>query len=263
MPYLRPLPAPLRPRWRRAAAALLLCAALPALGASLRLCVDEQLHPPYLLASGGGAVPQLLAMAAARAGLTISLHRAPIQRCLVEIRNGLADGYPVGSSLPALVAEFAYPLAKGQVDPARATMRARMAVFRRSGDSADWDGKQFLNLRAPVLAPSNLMLVREGVRALKAPLDDSAGSMALNFHKLLAGRGDLVIGFENDGAQLLRLHAFSGRIEALALPFNDAYYYLAVSQAYYTTHRAQMEALWDAIGHGRNAPAYLDALRAP
>lgn len=232
------------------------CAAAAAEPKPLALCIDEQPHPPYILANAQGMAPLLIRMAAVQAGLAVEFHTAPLLRCLEQVKLGVSHGYPAGSVMAAQSLGFVVPRLAGKPDPARATLTARMTIFRRKGETIGWDGRGFQNLRQPVLIPTGSVMMRERLGRLNVAVDDQAKLVEQNFLKLLAGRGDLVIGFENDGMALLEQARFADKIEALPLPFTEEHYYLMVSEAYYLANREQIEALWSAIARVRNSPAY-------
>ncbi|MES2257383.1 MAG: hypothetical protein V4724_02635 [Pseudomonadota bacterium] len=228
----------------------------------LSLCIDEQPHPPYILADGGGSVPTLVRMAAQQVGAKVEFHRAPLRRCVDEIRTGVAHGYPAASSPLAMTAEFAYPRTdSGRLDPSRATATARLAVFRRKDGAVSWDGTRFKFVKLPVLISTGSVALQAKVHAMNLAVDDQGKNLELNFAKLLAGRGDVVIGFENDGKVLLADPRFAGHIEALPALFMEEHYYLMVSKAYYAVHLDAVEALWTVIGQVRQSAAYAAAIK--
>lgn len=224
--------------------------------APLRLCMDEQAHPPYILADGGGTVPLLMRMAAERVGMQVEISRAPLKRCLEEIRLGLVQGYPSAGVSPETAQMYAYPHADGKPDAARATVHARQMVFRRKGGAVNWDGERFSFLAQAVLHPSGSVAIHHKLDRMKVAVDEQAKSMEQNFAKLVAGRGDAVVGLENDGLALLAQPRFAGRIEMLPAPFMQQDYYLMLSKEYYAANSAAVEALWTAIGKARNSAEY-------
>lgn len=243
--------------------ALLGSAAAVSQSKPLSICMDELSHPPHLLPNGEGLTPLLIRTAAAQVGVQVEFHRAPLLRCLEEVRIGVAHGYPSGSVMAAQASGFMLPRTAGRPDTARATLTARMTVFRRKGTAVEWNGRNFQNLRQPVLIPSGSLMMRERLGRMNVAVDDQAKQVEQNFLKLLAGRGDLVISFENDGLALLEQPRYGDAIEALPQPFTEQHYYLLLSEAYYTANREQMEALWTAIGRVRNSPAYRAAAGEP
>jgi len=231
---------------------LLLAASLLApawcLGQEMRLCVDRYPHLPFLSRAGGGTVGTLVHAAAQRSGVTIRLHAAPVARCRVEIERGLADAYPMAPYMAELASIAAYPMHAGQPDRTRSVMVARMMLFRPAGSNVAWDGKQITGLRSKVLVGFSSPLLTQTLTAQHVPIDQQGRSMAINFAKLLAGRGDAVGGFESEGRALMAQPAFAGKIEMLPLPLVEATYYMVVSKPYYARNSAAVERMWQQIG---------------
>lgn len=244
--------------------AALPCAAQPGALAqpgppAMVICMEEQPHPPHLLADGGGTVPLLVQMAAQRAGVAIRLYRAPSRRCLAEMRSGLVHAYAAAAPGTTVTSEFALPMAGDAPDPARAVTTLRQVVYRRTGSAANWDGTRFSGLLKPVLCGASFLATADRLRQLGATYDNNAGGEQQNLEKLLVGRGDAMIGIDTDVAPLLRLPRYAGAIEALPVPFSESQHYLIVAPAYYQANRAAVEALWHAIGVVRVSAPYVSA----
>lgn len=260
---------PSLPRACLALTAAVMCATVPAGAAvvapdgvlELRLCIEENPFPPLIYADRDGAIPILVRMAAQEAGLRVRFHRAPYLRCLAEVRAGQADGYP--STTPAIDGADAYvfPGHPGPPDPARATVTARVLVYRRVGAPVGWDGKVFSGLARPVLHDRSGLLVAQRLHALGVAADSSAKNAEANLSKLLAGRGDAVVTFETAATRLLSAPQFAGKVEALPQPFFVEDYYLGIAPAVHARHRERIEALWQAIARLRHAKEYAAAVQ--
>jgi hypothetical protein len=235
------------PALRLLLAAVLCCPAL-ASAAKLRLCVDVHPHPPYITPDGGGSAGRMIAMAAREAGFQLEIYNASIARCRAEIALNMAHAFPTTPYIPELQQIVDFPMRDGAADPARATMHARILLYRRTGTAITWDGVRLGGLARPVLVPTGSMLIPPFLKALGAPMDQNGQSMAINFVKLMAGRSDSLAGLEEEGERLLRDPRFAGKIEALPLPLFEQTYYLAVAKAYRADHGPEVEAMWDAIG---------------
>ncbi len=240
-------------------AALLLPAHAQAL--KLRLCVDARPHPPFLTPDGGGSVGALVKLAAAEAGVELELYHAPVTRCREEIRANLADGYPSASYTPTWQALLDYPMKKGRPDPSRAVLFVRVLAYQRSGGNVGWDGKHFSRLSTPVLVSYGSVMIGDRLGAIQQPSDATGKNLAVNFTKLAAGRGDVALGWENDGLALLDKPEFAGKVEPLALPFAEEMFYLGLSKRFVQANPAVAEQLWAAIGRIKNSPAALDAAK--
>jgi len=224
------------------------CSPALAAGARLRMCVDSHPHPPFIMPDGGGSAGRLIAAAARQAGFELEIYQASIARCRAEIGLNLAHGYPTTPYLAELLPIVDFPMRGGAPDPARATMRSRIMLFRRSGAGVTWDGVRLGGLARPVLVPSGSLMIPPFLKALGAPMDVSGQSMAINFVKLMAGRSDSLAGLEDEGERLLRDPRFAGKIEVLPLPLFEQTYYFAISRDFRARHGPAVEAMWDAIG---------------
>jgi polar amino acid transport system substrate-binding protein len=241
-------------------AALLLPA--PAHALKLRLCVDARPHPPFLTPDGGGSVGALVRLAAAEAGVQLELYHAPVTRCREEIRANLADGYPSASYTPTWQTLLDYPMKKGRPDPARAVLFVRVLAYQRSGGNVGWDGKHFSRLSTPVLVSYGSVMIGDRLGAIQQPSDTTGKNLAVNFTKLAAGRGDVALGWENDGLALLDKPEFAGKVEPLAPPFAEEMFYLGLSKRFVLANPAAAEQLWAAIGRIKNSQAALDAAKS-
>lgn len=225
------------------------------------LCIEENPYPPLIYADRDGAIPILLHMAAREAGVRLRFHRAPYLRCLAEVRSGQADGYPSTAYGIEGADAYVFPGHPGAPDPARATVTTRQMVYRRSGEPVAWDGKAFGGLRRPVLHDRSGLLVAKKLKALGVAADSSAKNAEANLAKLLAGRGDALVGFEVAVAPLLAQPRFAGKVEALPAPFFVEDYYLGVGPAVYARFRDKVEAMWQAIARLKASPEYAAAVR--
>ncbi len=245
-------------------AALVLAAAGCAHGAEtpLRLCVDVRPHPPYVLLDREGTAQVLVRMAAARAGMQVEYYHAPAARCAQEVRLNLAQGYPAAGYSDRLSAICTFPMDGKDPDPQRATVVVRMALYRRLGAAADWDGKRLLHTNGRVLSSHGAVLMQERLRALGVDTDDGGADLEVNFAKLLARRGDLALGYENDGQALMARAPFAGKIEALPVLFAEERHYLCLSHQFRNANPERAAALWDAIPKVAASPEYRAAVKA-
>lgn len=242
-----------------------LCAALllplQANAVKLRLCVDARPHPPSLTPDGGGTVGLLLRQAAAEAGVELELYSAPVTRCRWEIRANLADGYPSASYTPGWQALLDYPMKKGRPDPARAVLSVRVLAFQRKGGGVGWDGRRFAGLGGPVLVSYGSVMIGDRLAALRQASDAAGKDLGINFLKLLAGRGDVALGWEQDGLALMNKPEFAGKVEALPRPFAEERFYLGLAKRFCQANPEAAEKLWAAIGRIGNAPPALTPAR--
>ena len=231
---------------------ILLCCALAghaaAATAPLRICVDDQPHPPYVFPDHDGSLQQQLRTAAAQVGRTVRFLPAPILRCREMARIGTIDGHLAMAYISANLPLYAFPYKHGVIDTERAVVSTRTMVFRASGSTVHWDGKRFNGLGTPVLIPRGVLLLQERLDAMDQAFDAGGRALDANFDKLLAGRAALAIGYEQDGQDLLRTARYAGKIDTLPIPFTEEYSFLALSQPYYQANKDEAERLWTALG---------------
>lgn len=231
--------------------ALLLAALfLPGLAqaAKLRVCVDAVPHPPLMYPDGSGTVGRVIAEAAREAGFVLEYYAAPLARCRAEAERDVVQAFPMTPYLPELLPYVAFPQRLGAVDPQRASVVARVALFRRVGSRATWNGRRIADSPSPVLVAAGTLAISDALRRIGARADQNARSLEVNFARMLAGRGDLAAGFSEEGERLLMLPAFAGRIEELPLPLFEQPYYFAVSKGFYAQHGPAVERMWNALG---------------
>jgi polar amino acid transport system substrate-binding protein len=237
-------------------AVLWLSAGMPASAVDVRICADQDSHLPFITPAGGGLAGKLIEQAASEVGVRVIYHGAPLVRCREELRAGLADAFPTAPATPALQPFMAFPTNAERADSERAVVQTKALVYRRVGSAVTWDGHAFGQLSRPALIPSGAVLLIDRLKSMAVTADDGAKTLEANFGKLLAGRGDVVIGSEFTGASLLAQERYASRIEALPLPFSDEAYYLAFAHDYYKRNEAQVQRLWEAIARIKRTAAY-------
>ncbi len=228
---------------------------------SMRLCLDEKSHLPFVTPTSEGVIDILIRDAAKEAGIVLEPHAAPLTRCREEIRADAADAFPVAPYTASLTGFMVFPMNAGNPDPSRASMFARASVFRRVGSRVNWDGTRFTGLDTPVLIPFGAAMLADRVNGLRLAMDDKGKSLGANFSKLLAGRADVAIGSEVSGMVLLADPQFAGKIEALPIAFSDEPYFLGVSKRYYDANTQAVERMWANIARIRKTAAYAEQMR--
>nr|WP_316639542.1 hypothetical protein [uncultured Roseateles sp.] len=222
--------------------------------ATLRLCTADVPFYPYTMPDGSGLSQQLVGMALRGLPLQLQNHRAPRARCLQDSRSGQADAL-IGVFSAERLQWLSYPMKGSQPDAAAGLAQLRFMVYRRSGATADWDGKRFYQLDHGAIGVQfgfsyGLELARLGV-----PLDDKAPSAEQVLRKLDRGRIPLAI-LQEEQAQALIDTAFAGRIETLPHPFMQQTLYLIVTREFQARNPALVAQLWAAIASLRNSPEY-------
>ena len=228
-------------------ASLLLCPGL-VIAAKLRVCTDVHPHAPYLMPDGSGSAGRLVTAGAHAAGFDLEFYAVPLARCRAEAEVNVVHGFPMAPYIPDMLPYARYPMRNGKPDAARATMRARIMLYQRSGGPVTWDGRQVRGLKRPVLVPSGSLAMIDVLRKLGAPMDEQGRSLHANLSKLMAGRGDAAVGVWDEGVHLLTLPEFAGKVEMLPIPMFEQPYFLAVTKAYYAQHGPKVEVMWNTIG---------------
>jgi polar amino acid transport system substrate-binding protein len=232
----------------------LLCPGL-ALAAKLRVCTDVHPHPPFLMPDGSGSAGRLVALGAREAGFDLEFYAVPLARCRAEAEVNVVHGFPMTPYIPNVLPYARYPMRNGQPDVNRATMRARIMLYQRSGGPVTWNGRKVQGLVRPVLVPSGSLAMIDVLRKIGAPMDEQGRSLQANLSKLVAGRGDAAVGVWDEGVHLLTLPEFAGKIEMLPLPVHEQAYFLVVTKAFYAEHGPAVEEMWDVIGREGQTPA--------
>ncbi|MDE2427301.1 MAG: hypothetical protein KGM99_01140 [Burkholderiales bacterium] len=228
----------------------------------IRVCVGLQASPPFLFPNKAGTIQVLISQAADQLGMKVKFEPMPLPKCVEELKAGTiqasaAMGFTANNQTIAV-----FPLKKnGDADPARAVGSARSMIYRAKGNKASWDGTHFSDVKQAVLFPTGNSVFTEKMKALKTPYNDQTATFPRNLSKMLAGQGDLVIGFEHEGKLRLEEPEFSGKIEVLPTPFTEAHYYMTFSKKFYAANEAQVENLWNALPKLKTSPEYLAAIK--
>jgi polar amino acid transport system substrate-binding protein len=222
--------------------------------AKLRVCTDVHPHAPYLMPDGSGSVGRLVAAGAMVAGFELEFYAAPLARCRAEAEINVVHGFAMTPYLPDVLPYARYPMRHGVPDATRATMRARIMLYQRTGGPVTWNGRQVGGLVRPVLVPSGSLAMIEVLRKIGAPMDEQGRSLHTNLSKLLAGRGDAAVGVWDEGQHLLSLPEFAGKIEMLPMPVFEQAYFLVVTKAFYADNGPAVEAMWNTIGRLNQTP---------
>ncbi len=221
----------------------------------VRVCISDIPYPPFLFPDRDGSIQWLLKKAAARAGVSIELPVMPIKRCMAEMVSGRIAARVAGDT-PVTRASLSFPSKAGAPDADLSLGYAREMAFRLKDGTVDWDGHSFVRLNGTVLMQPGFSYTEELMQRLHVNVDIGGKTLDANLGKLLAGRGDIAIGFEFYAPFVLARPEFTGKIEMLPIPVHEATYYLTFAPDYYKRHRADVERLWTAAAEIRRTPAY-------
>lgn len=223
----------------------------------LRVCAGDQPHHPYVLPPPAppGTVQILVDMTAQAAGVRLRVEYRPWRRCQEEVRAGRQDALLSAAALPYNFALARFPMRNGKVDTRRAVGAAVVRAARRASSTVNWDGKRFSGLQQPVAISTSYVLLRDIVQRSGTSVDDGGKTLDENLGKLVAGRVDLVLDYENDLQAAIARH-FSRQVVMLPTPISQDFYYLAFSRQFYATHGALAERFWDELARQLESPAY-------
>ncbi|MES2264253.1 MAG: hypothetical protein V4724_37570 [Pseudomonadota bacterium] len=234
---------------------------MPLQALTLRLCVEETAHPPYITPDGYGDVGLLIRKAAKEAGIGLEFRAVPLLRCREEVRFNRADGYPLTPYTPSLTSFVAFPMNGNEADLSYAVATWRILVYRRAGTQVKWDGSRFTSLTTSVLVPTGSTVLVDRLTALGVAVEQSGKTLEMNFLKLLAGRADVVIDTESKGSALMTQTRFQQGVEVLPQPFAHVPVYLGLSRQFFEHNTRASERLWSAIARIRQTPAYQNEIR--
>ena len=243
---------------RRIIAVLAASAAQACLAVTVKVCIPSNPFPPLTFADHEGQGQWLVRKAIELQGGTVSYEAVPWPRCLKGAMSGEYD-----AAMPPTAARadsVALPMRdEATVDEGKALGDANMVVVRRVGSGPYWDGKRFSGLTGPVMFNRGIITVRDKLATLGVPGDEGAQPNEAMLHKLLRGRGELVI--MNGSAALVELTGskYAGKLEILPEPFIALTGYLGFNKAYYAANRAFVEAVWSSIARLRNSTEFRNA----
>ncbi|USX27689.1 hypothetical protein NHH73_05125 [Oxalobacteraceae bacterium OTU3CINTB1] len=233
---------------------LMLAVSVRAAPLDLTVCVFDQPFSPMTFPDGCGQSLELLRRASALQPVAVRQLVAPRSQCMNRLRNGQVNAM-LAAFTPERTAYGAYPMKGAQPDPGRGVGELNFSVFRRQGDTVDWDGQRFIGLgRQPVGAQPDLLHMPM-LREMDVVIDDSGSSVDQVFAKLAGKRVAAVVTERDEGGELMA-RKYRGQIEMLPAPFQKTPIYLIVNKDFYQKHQPQVEAYWQAIAQARLTPGF-------
>ncbi|GAB2872919.1 hypothetical protein GCM10027277_47740 [Pseudoduganella ginsengisoli] len=229
---------------------------------AMTLCVEDQPASPYTFPTRDGTMQVLVKMAAKQADVAVAMRVQPWKRCIEEVRAGTMGGM-LNAGYTPFHAEYAvFPMQGGKPNTAQSLAKMDIMAFRVKGGKADWDGSKFSHVSKPVLIPSGFATISDQLKSMNVPFDDNTKEPARNFYKLIAGQGDILLGFDGEMQALVAgRKEVQDKVEMLPTKFMTADFYLAVSKVYYSANKDKVDALWSAIGKVRKSKEYQDAIK--
>lgn len=226
------------------------------------LCVEDQAAAPYTFPNRDGTMQVLIKMAAKQSNLPVTFKVAPWKRCIEEVRSGAMNGLLNAGYTPFHAEYASFPMAGGKPNIAQALAKMDVMAYRVKGAKAGWDGSKFSDLNKPVLIPSGFATISDQLKSLNVPFDDNTKEPLRNLYKMIAGQGDIILGFDIEMNALIASHKdVQDKVEMLPNKFLTADFYVPFNKAYYASHKDQVETLWTAIGKVKKSREYQDAIK--
>lgn len=241
----------------------LLCLTSRSNASDMVMCIEDQAASPYTFPNKDGTMQVLLKMAAKQAGVNLSFKVQAWKRCISDVQGNQLSGL-VNAGYTPFHAEYAvFPMkSTGQVNTALSLARMDVMAYRVKQSKANWDGQVFSNLSKPVLMPSGFATISDKLKELKVDYDENTKEPLRNLYKMIAGQGDIVLGFSDEMQALIANRKdISDKVEQLPAKFMTADYFAPVSKKYYADNKDAVNALWDAVGKIKTSKEYLDAIK--
>lgn len=226
------------------------------------LCIEDQAAAPYTFPTKDGTMQVLIKMAAKQINQPVTFKIQPWKRCIEDVRGGALNGLLNAGYTPFHADYAAFPLSGGKANTAQSLARMDIMAYRMKGSKAGWDGSKFANVAKPVLIPSGFATISDQLKSINVSYDDNTKEPLRNFYKMIAGQGDVILGFDVEMNALIASHKdIDDKVEMIPTKFMTADFYVPFNKAYYAAHKEQVDALWTAIGKTRKSKEYLDAIK--
>ena len=227
------------------------------------LCIEDQAAAPYTFPTRDGSMQVLLKMASKDAGVPLTFTISPWKRCIESVRAGAMSGIVNAGNTPFHAEYAAFPLLPtGKPNTAQSLASMTVMAYRLKNSKAGWDGSKFVNVGKPVLMPAGFATISDQLKSLNTPFDDNVKEPLRNLYKLVAGQGDIVLGFDTEMNSLIASHKdIQDKVEVLPAKFMTTDFYVAFSKPYYTAHKSQVDGLWASIAKVKKSKEYQDAVK--
>ena len=227
----------------------------------LDLCYEDADNFPWHLKDGWGLSNRLVALAAERSGVKVRQIALPWKRCQTLVERGEIAGAFGASYNEERAAYATYPTtAEGRLDVARRLKTDGYTLYRRRGEGAGWDGRQFVNLAGPVGAQLGYSVVSD-LKKLGVEVEEGPTSTEANMRKLLAGRVQLVALLTQQGDDLLDNPEFLGQVEKVQPPLTDKPYFVIFGKGVFQRQRRAVEDFWKGLAAARESKEFRQAYR--
>ena len=223
---------------------------------TVRFAYPDQHRPPYWLGNGEevpeppGAGVEFVREFAASGDCALTLRRLPVMRMRAALTSGAVDFVPVDGSAASLPGIAMPRDAQGKPDLKRA-VNIVVVLFVRAKDGVPHDTEPVDFVRERTVGLTLGATYGAALQQAGARLDAGAASASGNFEKLRLGRIDafaisLIAPADMDHFVATR---YRGELVRLDKPVARMPLWIATNQAYYDSHRAQVEAMWNWVGN--------------
>ncbi len=238
------------------------CLLLPLLSSAqaLRFCAEDENSYPWMLKDRPGLNQIMIELLAAELGLAIVIERQPWRRCLLSLRDGLADGAFKASFSEERMAIGHYPMRDGKPDIGRRMLDESYHLYRRRGTAVSWDGQRLQGLEGAIGAQAGFSIAQQ-LRELGLAVDDATKVPEAILGKLRLQRVGAAALQTQQGDHLLRVDAQLGAaLERVGPPLVSKPYFLMLSRQLVARDALLAERIWDAVARVREGSAYREAV---
>ncbi len=227
------------------------------------MCIEDQAASPFTFPNKDGTMQVLLKMAAKQTGINLSFKVQAWKRCISDVQSNQLSGLVNAGYTPFHADYAAFPLKpNGQINNALSLARMDVMAYRLKQSKANWDGQVFSNLSKPVLMPSGFATISDRLKELKVDYDENTKEPLRNLYKMIAGQGDIVLGFSDEMNTLIANRKdIQDKVEQLPAKFMTADYFAPVSKKFYNDNKDAVNNLWDAVGKIKATKEYQDAIK--
>jgi len=237
-------------------ALLLLCVAPVVEASALRVCLPDLEIVPFLLRSphAPGLVERILHESARRAGLTLTIRRAPTKRCALDFEQGRVDSMMMSWN-PMTQAIGRFPMQGSRPDIERRVARIPMVWAQRKQAPIRWEGSRATGGAGEPVVIGTLRtfpVLSEPLREQGYRVEDSSFTVHQLLLQLRARRTDAAIAMADQLQRELMEGGFDD-LELLPQTLIKVDYYAAVNRATWSASARQIEAWWQAMSQVREA----------
>lgn len=225
------------------------------------VCHDDTDNFPWLAKGSQGIANKLVAMAAAKSGITIEQQPFPWKRCLYNVANGTVAGAFAASYNDERAGFAVYPTtADGRLDDSRRIKSDGYSLYRLKSSSAHWDGTQFVNLTGKIGSQLGYSSTAE-LKKYGVPVAEFGDLPEVSMKRLMAGEVQMLALMTYEGDEQMNDPKVAAAVEKIASPFVEKPYFVIINKTYYGAHKKQVDDFWAALGAARESAEYKKLFR--